>query len=43
MRAVIGKMTLGEIVEDWDKFLSTVMNKVTDHFCKLGVIIHRWA
>ncbi len=39
LRAVIGKMTPEEIVEDRDKFVSTVMNEVTDDFCKLGMII----
>ena len=39
LRAVIGKMTPEEIVEDRDKFVSTVMNEVTDDFCKLGLVI----
>lgn len=39
LRAVIGKMTPEEIVEDRDKFVSTVMNEVTDDFRKLGIII----
>ena len=39
LRAVIGKMTPEEIVEDRDKFVSTVMNEVTDDFRKLGMII----
>ena len=39
IRAVIGKMTPEEIVEDRDKFVTTVMNEVTDDFRKLGLII----
>ena len=39
IRAVIGKMTPEEIVEDRDKFVTTVMNEVTDDFRKLGMII----
>ncbi len=39
LRAVIGKMTPEEIVEDRDKFVATVMNEVTDDFCKLGMVI----
>ena len=39
LRAVIGKMTPEEIVEDRDKFVQTVMNEVTDDFRKLGLII----
>ncbi|MCP4247872.1 MAG: hypothetical protein GY778_12560 [bacterium] len=39
LRAVIGKMTPEEIVEDRDKFVSTVMNEVTDDFSKLGLLI----
>ena len=39
IRAVIGKMTPEEIVEDRDKFVSTVMHEVTDDFRKLGLII----
>ena len=39
IRAVIGKMTPEEIVEDRDKFVMTVMNEVTDDFRKLGLII----
>lgn len=39
LRAVIGKMTPEEIVEDRDKFVTTVMNEVTDDFRKLGLII----
>ncbi len=39
IRAVIGKMTPEEIVEDRDKFVLTVMNEVTDDFRKLGLII----
>jgi len=39
LRAVIGKMTPEEIVEDRDKFIETVMNEVTDDFRKLGLII----
>ena len=39
LRAVIGKMTPEEIVEDRDKFVSTVMNEVNDDFAKLGLII----
>jgi len=39
LRAVIGKMTPEEIVEDRDKFVTTVMNEVTDDFRKLGMII----
>ncbi|HNO77553.1 MAG TPA: SPFH domain-containing protein [Phycisphaerae bacterium] len=39
LRAVIGKMTPEEIVEDRDKFVATVMNEVTDDFRKLGLII----
>ncbi|MFQ5424043.1 MAG: flotillin family protein [Phycisphaerae bacterium] len=39
LRAVIGKMTPEEIVEDRDKFVTTVMNEVTDDFSKLGLVI----
>ncbi len=39
LRAVIGKMTPEEIVEDRDKFVATVMNEVTDDFRKLGMVI----
>ena len=39
LRAVIGKMTPEEIVEDRDKFVSTVMNEVNDDFRKLGLLI----
>ena len=39
LRAVIGKMTPEEIVEDRDKFVTTVMHEVTDDFRKLGLII----
>jgi len=39
LRAVIGKMTPEEIVEDRDKFVSTVMQEVSDDFRKLGLII----
>ncbi len=39
LRAVIGKMTPEEIVEDRDKFVATVMNEVTDDFGKLGMVI----
>jgi len=39
IRAVIGKMTPEEIVEDRDKFVATVMHEVTDDFRKLGLII----
>ncbi|NOX58304.1 MAG: hypothetical protein GXP29_05520, partial [Planctomycetes bacterium] len=39
LRAVIGKMTPEEIVEDRDMFVTTVMNEVTDDFRKLGMII----
>lgn len=39
LRAVIGKMTPEEIVEDRDKFVSTVMHEVTDDFRKLGLLI----
>ncbi|UCC29211.1 MAG: hypothetical protein JSU86_13525 [Phycisphaerales bacterium] len=39
LRAVIGKMTPEEIVEDRDKFVATVMHEVTDDFRKLGLII----
>ncbi len=39
LRAVIGKMTPEEIVEDRDKFVSTVMNEVNDDFQKLGMVI----
>lgn len=39
LRAVIGKMTPEEIVEDRDKFVATVMNEVNDDFCKLGLVI----
>ena len=39
LRAVIGKMTPEEIVEDRDKFVSTVMNEVNDDFAKLGLLI----
>lgn len=39
IRAVIGKMTPEEIVEDRDKFVATVMNEVTDDFRKLGLLI----
>ena len=39
LRAVIGKMTPEEIVEDRDKFVQTIMQEVTDDFRKLGMII----
>ncbi len=39
LRAVIGKMTPEEIVEDRDKFVATVMNEVADDFRKLGLVI----
>jgi flotillin len=39
LRAVIGKMTPEEIVEDRDKFVATVMQEVTDDFRKLGLLI----
>ncbi len=39
LRAVMGKMTIEEIVEDRDKFVATVMNEVTDDFAKLGMVI----
>ncbi len=39
IRAVIGKMTPEEIVEDRDKFVQTVMHEVSDDFRKLGLII----
>jgi flotillin len=39
LRAVIGKMTPEEIVEDRDKFVATVMKEVWDDFRKLGIII----
>ena len=39
LRAVIGKITPEEIVEDRDKFVSTVMKEVTDDFRKLGMVI----
>lgn len=39
LRAVIGKMTPEEIVEDRDKFVETVMHEVTDDFRKLGLLI----
>ncbi|MGB2985985.1 MAG: SPFH domain-containing protein, partial [Phycisphaerae bacterium] len=39
IRAVIGKMTPEEIVEDRDKFVATVMHEVTDDFRKLGLLI----
>ncbi len=39
LRAVIGKMTPEEIVEDRDKFVETILNEVTDDFRKLGLII----
>ncbi|MBN2561592.1 MAG: hypothetical protein JXQ75_11740 [Phycisphaerae bacterium] len=39
LRAVVGKMRPEEIVEDRDKFVSTVMHEVTDDFRKLGLII----
>jgi flotillin len=39
LRAVIGKMTPEEIVEDRDKFVATVMNEVSDDFRKLGLLI----
>lgn len=39
LRAVIGKMTPEEIVEDRDKFVATVMNEVNDDFRKLGLLI----
>lgn len=39
LRAVIGKMTPEEIVEDRDKFVSTVMKEVWDDFRKLGLVI----
>ena len=37
LRAVIGKMTPQEMVEDRDKFVATVMNEVSDDFRKLGL------
>jgi flotillin len=39
LRAVIGKMTPEEIVEDRDKFVATVMAEVSDDFRKLGLLI----
>jgi len=39
LRAVIGKMTPEEIVEDRDKFVATVMQEVSDDFSKLGLLI----
>jgi len=39
LRAVIGKMTPEEIVEDRDKFVTTVMKEVSDDFRKLGLLI----
>jgi flotillin len=39
LRAVIGKMTPEEIVEDRDKFVATVMKEVYDDFRKLGLVI----
>lgn len=39
LRAVIGKMTPEEIVEDRDKFVTTVMHEVSDDFRKLGLLI----
>ncbi len=39
LRAVIGKMTPEEIVEDRDKFVETILNEVSDDFRKLGMII----
>ncbi len=39
LRAVMGKMTPEEIVEDRDKFVTTVMNEVNDDFRKLGMVI----
>ncbi len=37
VRAVIGKMTPEEIVEDRDKFVATVLREVSDDFRKLGL------
>ncbi|MCG8406660.1 MAG: hypothetical protein MI923_15805 [Phycisphaerales bacterium] len=39
IRAVIGKITPEEVVEDRDKFVATVMNEVSDDFRKLGLVI----
>lgn len=39
LRAVIGKMTPEEIVEDRDKFVATLMTEVTDDVRKLGLLI----
>jgi len=39
LRAVIGKMTPEEIVQDRDKFVATVMREVSDDFRKLGLLI----
>ncbi|NOT00108.1 MAG: hypothetical protein HOP29_05730 [Phycisphaerales bacterium] len=39
LRAVIGKMTPEEIVEDRDKFVATVMAEVNDDLTKLGMVI----
>ena len=39
IRAVIGQMTPEDIVEDRDKFVSTVMHEVSDDFRKLGLLI----
>jgi len=39
LRAVIGKMTPEEMVEDRDKFVATVMSEVSDDFRKLGLNI----
>jgi flotillin len=39
LRAVIGKMTPEQTVEDRDLFVATVMREVSDDFRKLGMII----
>lgn len=39
LRAVIGKMTPQEIVEDREKFVRTVMQEVSEDFRKLGLLI----
>ncbi|MCC6360575.1 MAG: hypothetical protein IT450_17695 [Phycisphaerales bacterium] len=39
LRAVIGKMTPEDMVQDRDKFVMTVMREVSDDFRKLGLVI----
>lgn len=39
LRAVIGKMTPEDMVQDRDKFVAHVMNEVSDDFRKLGLLI----